>query len=227
MVRPFMNAEDRPSAGEIAEARAHDTRRGILDAAERLFAERGYSAASMREIARGAKTSQALLHHHFGTKAKLYEAVKQRFTERFDMAARMPSTANEPSPAFIVQIVRSYFSFLSQNPNLSRLASWARLEGDEAPWGASDAIWQHSGEWVQKAKSAGLIRSDVDDRFLLVVGAALVQYWVDNRSVLCRTLGIDASDATLDERYLFQALTILIQGIGAKAIGNVDVTGGQ
>jgi TetR/AcrR family transcriptional regulator len=226
MVRPFMSAEERPSAGELAEARAHDTRRGILDAAERLFAERGYSAASMREIARAAKTSQALLHHHFGTKAKLYEAVKHRFTERFDMAARMPST-EEPSPAFIVQIVRSYFQFLSQNPNLSRLASWARLEGDEAPWGASDSIWQRSGEWVKQAKSSGLIRPEIDEGLLLVVGAALVQYWVDNRATLCRVLGLDGSDETLDERYLLQALTILIHGVGAKAIGNVDVTGGK
>jgi TetR/AcrR family transcriptional regulator len=225
MLRPFMSAEDRPSAAELAEARGQDTRRGIIDAAERLFAERGYSAASMREIARAARTSQALLHHHFGTKARLYEAVKQRFTERFDMAARMPSTS-EPSPAFIVQIVRGYFQFLSQNPNLSRLASWARLEGDESPWGASDTIWQRSGEWVRQAKSSGLIRPEIDDGLLLVVGAALVQYWVDNRSTLCRVLGLDASDPALDERYLLQALTILIHGAGARAVG-IDVAGGE
>src|SRR5690606_28601796 len=151
-----------------------ETRQAILDAAEQLFAERGYAATSMRAIAGAARTSQALLHHHFGTKAQLYEAVKQRFTERFDRAQRPPDTW-EPHPGFIVSVVRGYFEFLSRNPNLSRLAQWARLEGDQSAWGASDEIWQRAREWVVQAKQAGLIRPPLDDRMLLVVGAAIVQ----------------------------------------------------
>jgi len=220
-----MTADRRPSAGELAEARAQDTRRGILDAAEQLFAQRGYAAASMREIARAAGTSQALLHHHFGTKAKLYEAVKQRFTELFDLELRVPSSP-EPNPVFIVAIVRGYFEFLSQHPNMSRLLSWARLEGDETPWGTSDTIWQRAGDWVGQAKQAGLIRAEIDDRLLLVVGAALVQYWIDNRGFLCRALGLDPGDPDLDERYLRQALTILLSGVASTALAGVDILGG-
>jgi len=207
-------AVERPTAGARAEARAEDTRQEILDAAEGMFAERGFAAASMRAIAERAHTSQALLHHHFGTKARLYEAVKQRFTDRFN--AEAPAPAEELSPAFIVTVVRGWFQFLSKNPNLSRLLAWARLEGDEQAWGASDDIWTHAGAWVAGAKRAGLVRADVDDRFLLVAGAALVQHWVDNRGFLCRALGLDPDDPTLDERYLAQVLTILLQGVGAR-----------
>jgi TetR/AcrR family transcriptional regulator len=178
------------------ESRPQDARQTILDAAEQLFAERGYAAASMRSIAEKASTSQALLHHHFGTKAKLYEAVKQRFTERFDLPARLPEAA-APSPGFIVSIVRGYFQFLSDNPNLSRLVGWARLEGDQAPWGASDAIWQRTREWVAQAKAAGLIRAEIDDRLLLVVGGAVVQY-------------------------VRQALTIMLRGVATPALAGLD-----
>src|SRR5262245_15526784 len=191
-----MTGDDRPSAGELAEARAQDTRRAILDAAEQLFAQLGYAATSMRAIARRARTSQALLHHHFGTKARLYDAVKHRFTERFDLERQVPAGA-EPTPMFIVSLVRGYFEFLSRNPNLSRLVGWARLEGDEQPWGASDEIWRRAGEWVGRAKRAGLIRPEIDDRLLLVVGAALVQHWLDNRGFLCRALGLDPDEPGL------------------------------
>lgn len=50
----------------------------ILDAAERLFALRGFDGTSMREIAQEAGVAQALLHYHFRTKEGLFEAMFQR-----------------------------------------------------------------------------------------------------------------------------------------------------
>lgn len=50
----------------------------ILDAAERLFASRGFDGTSMREIAQEAGVAQALLHYHFKTKEGLFEAMFQR-----------------------------------------------------------------------------------------------------------------------------------------------------
>jgi AcrR family transcriptional regulator len=51
----------------------------ILDAAERHFAERGFSGASVREIAADAGLkNQASLYHHFRNKRALYEAVLAR-----------------------------------------------------------------------------------------------------------------------------------------------------
>jgi AcrR family transcriptional regulator len=50
------------------------TRDAILDAARRLFAERGYDRASMRAIAAEAGVDAALVVHFFGSKAKLLTA---------------------------------------------------------------------------------------------------------------------------------------------------------
>ncbi|HWV54635.1 TetR/AcrR family transcriptional regulator [Pseudorhodoplanes sp.] len=59
-------------------AAAGDARDTILDSAERVFALHGYDGASMRMIALGAGVAQALLHYHFSTKGKLYEAMFER-----------------------------------------------------------------------------------------------------------------------------------------------------
>lgn len=50
------------------------TRARILDAAQRAFAEIGYSQAGIREIAAMAGTSSTLLIRYFGSKAGLFEA---------------------------------------------------------------------------------------------------------------------------------------------------------
>src|ERR1700730_12584459 len=51
-----------------------DLRRDILVAAQWVFTERGYAAASTREIAERAKAGEPLIFRYFGKKAKLFAA---------------------------------------------------------------------------------------------------------------------------------------------------------
>jgi AcrR family transcriptional regulator len=55
-----------------------DTRDKILDAAERLFVERGYSATSLRAIADRAGVNLAATNYHFGSKSGLLAEVFHR-----------------------------------------------------------------------------------------------------------------------------------------------------
>jgi len=56
------------------------TRRRILSAAGELFAERGFRATTMREIALRARVNLAAAHYHFGSKQDLYlEVVRAEF----------------------------------------------------------------------------------------------------------------------------------------------------
>jgi AcrR family transcriptional regulator len=58
-----------------------DTRTQILDAAERLFAERGYRGTSVRAITDLAGANLAAVAYHFGSKAELLAAVARRVIE--------------------------------------------------------------------------------------------------------------------------------------------------
>jgi len=53
----------------------------ILDAAEEVFAEQGFAAASTREIARRARVPFGALHYHWGSKEQLHEAVMARLVD--------------------------------------------------------------------------------------------------------------------------------------------------
>jgi AcrR family transcriptional regulator len=55
-----------------------DTKTRILDAAERLFAEQGFAATSLRQITRVAKANLAAVNYHFQSKDSLVEAVLRR-----------------------------------------------------------------------------------------------------------------------------------------------------
>jgi len=58
-----------------------ETRDRILDNAERLFAERGYAATSLRSIIAAARVNLAAVHYHFRSKEALLDAVLTRRIE--------------------------------------------------------------------------------------------------------------------------------------------------
>jgi AcrR family transcriptional regulator len=61
--------------------RSQPTRQRILDAAERLFAQRGFHGVSIRDITGAAGVDVALANYHFGSKQGLLESVVERRAE--------------------------------------------------------------------------------------------------------------------------------------------------
>lgn len=54
---------------------AQDTTDRLLEVARRAFAEQGFAATSLDALAADAGVTRGALHHHFGNKAGLFEAV--------------------------------------------------------------------------------------------------------------------------------------------------------
>jgi AcrR family transcriptional regulator len=83
--RPRRRAKVRGRRGE-----RDATASTILDAAEKLFAERGYMGVSVRDIGAEAGVSHALVHRYLGTKREIYQAVLLR--EESDIRAAAGDT---------------------------------------------------------------------------------------------------------------------------------------
>ena len=58
---------------------AKQTKDDILDAAELLFSEQGFTQTSMREITTRAEVNLASVNYHFGSKKNLIQAVLKRY----------------------------------------------------------------------------------------------------------------------------------------------------
>lgn len=66
-----------PGAGRRAQFSAA-TKRALVDVAERLFIEDGYTGTSLDAIVAGAEVTKGALYHHFNGKRALFEAVFER-----------------------------------------------------------------------------------------------------------------------------------------------------
>jgi TetR/AcrR family acrAB operon transcriptional repressor len=75
---------------------AAETRNGILDAAERVFSDRGVSHTSLEDVARAAGVTRGAIYWHFRNKSELFTAMVGRVTlPPEDMASRGDDPADE------------------------------------------------------------------------------------------------------------------------------------
>ena len=83
----------------------------ILEAATRLFAERGYEGASMADLAESVGLRKASLFHHFASKDALYNAVFERLVTT--LGGLILEAASSTEGTFVERLDRMTDSFVS------------------------------------------------------------------------------------------------------------------
>lgn len=120
---------------------AADTRTQILDAAEELFAARGFDGASIRAITRAAGVNVAAIHYHFGTKEEVLRGVTDRIVgplneRRFELLEQsIAESAPEPPSlgAVLDAFIRPDFETLRRlGPSAAHFVG--RIYADQTPW---------------------------------------------------------------------------------------------
>lgn len=113
----------------------------ILDAAEKVFGTHGFDGGNLRQIAKSAGVSQALLHYHHNNKEALYEAVFERRAEtiravRYQKLAAILSRSERPDLEDVLSVLfTSLDKLLSERRgnlhNYVQMLAEVTVRGDE------------------------------------------------------------------------------------------------
>jgi AcrR family transcriptional regulator len=96
------------------------SREDILRAARELFAERGYTAATIRAIAAAAGVDPALVVHFFGTKATLLaQAIEWPFDPEVEMPKLLADGRRQVGRNLVALVVRTWDEEGTRNPVLT------------------------------------------------------------------------------------------------------------
>jgi AcrR family transcriptional regulator len=79
------------------------TKNKILDAAESLFADKGFNGTSLREITSQAEVNLAAVNYHFGSKKELIKAVMSRYMNELSprLEIALTQVCEQDSPCLI------------------------------------------------------------------------------------------------------------------------------
>ncbi|MEV4053830.1 TetR family transcriptional regulator [Amycolatopsis sp. NPDC049688] len=143
-----------------------DTRTQILDAAERLFGERGFHGTSVRAITELAGANLAAVGYHFGSKAELLAAVARRVIEPINAAQNaeldrlLARTPDPPVADLVAAFVGPLFDGMP--------------DGDEGGARTSRLIMTILGDPAEEVRAwTGAAEDAVRDRYVAAFGRAL------------------------------------------------------
>jgi AcrR family transcriptional regulator len=207
-------AKSRPSparAPGAASATDADAERRILDAARRVFIQRGTAGARMQEIAEAAGVNQALLHYYFRSKDALALAVFREAAGRLFPALVRILGADLPLEERITQCVHHYIDTLREHPFLPGYViaeitfDPARIEalvgqvgGEDQRMRMREVVAQLDRELTRRAR-AGEVRRMPAAQFIANL-ASLCVFPFAARPMLTQVLGVEDWDRFLDAR---------------------------
>jgi len=154
----------------------------------RLFAERGFDATSIRDVAAEAGVSSSLVVHHFKTKARLKEATDARLISALaSMIAELPTGEG----ADVNETAGSMAEVLRDEPELMNYLRRMLVDGGDAASGVFLGIVEATVTELAAQEAAGIVRPSVDARtravFLIVndLGAIIL------RDLVEQAIGVD------------------------------------
>lgn len=114
---------------------AEQRRQQLLDVACDVFAERGFSATAMDDIAVAAGVTKPVLYQHFKSKRALYLELLDSVGEQLLAALRRATTSATSGRARVEAGFGAYYRFVMLNPNAFRLLFGASVRNN-AEFGA-------------------------------------------------------------------------------------------
>ena len=159
-----------------------DSRAAILDAAERLFAERGYAATTIKQIGAAGGVNSALLYYYFADKEQLYRAVLERLLSTLmARGGEVFSSARSPEDA-IRGLVGVQGELLVTRPHVPRLIARELVDhnaqhvtGQFAQLAAG--IFRQLCDLIEQGQRDGVMRPDLDPKFAAISTIAQVVYF--------------------------------------------------
>ncbi|HEY0825437.1 MAG TPA: TetR/AcrR family transcriptional regulator [Ramlibacter sp.] len=185
------------------------TRERLLEAATRVFLERGFDAASMDLVRAEAGVSNGSLYHHFPTKAQLADALYADVLRDFHAVLLVPVSGRASARNGVKGMVRASIDWVVQHPARARLLDRLRRTGELAGGAGEWKVANAEGiavlrAWVERKMADGELREMPFGVWVAIVFAPLValsrQWLWDDPPVVPR------KDAAALEQALWQAV---------------------
>lgn len=187
-------------------ANGRATRGRILEEATRLFADTGYEATSLRQIAQAADIDSATLKYHFGDKPNLFAEVYRLGHEAFldvldPLLTRLHNVERRDELRDMLDdFVVDMHDFIERSLPFVRLTLYRMLEDSEDVIALEEELQTVAIATLEQTFDGlierGIIRDDVDARAFVVFIVSSFSTWHVTGRVKSRWLG----DPPLDNR---------------------------
>lgn len=178
---------------------AEASRRRLLEAGVKVFSARGPAGGSISMIARKAGINRRMLYYYFGSKEGLYRASFRYAYEQLSSAELKLADMALSAEELLTKLIRHYYEFYATHPHHVRLLMWENLRQGKAArelriGSIKTPIIEALRGALDRGRREGHVRTDINERQLLISCMALSFFCFSNRYTISEALGCDLGD---------------------------------
>jgi TetR/AcrR family transcriptional regulator, regulator of autoinduction and epiphytic fitness len=126
-----------PQAREAISARRWGSREAIVEAAERLFLQRGYGSVSMDELAEAAGVARRTLYNQFASKEEIFREMLLRVSRQLE-AAFPPGIETQGDVEAVLRLIAQVILDLHKHPEYLGFLRMVVADSRQFPWIAKE-----------------------------------------------------------------------------------------
>ena len=195
------------------------TRKKLLTAARREFADSGLAGARVDEIAARAGVNKQLVYHYFGDKDALYLAVLEWVYEEIRAQERKLNLEGLPPQQAIKRLIEASFDHLAAHPDFIVLLNDENRGGARHVRGSRKLEAMHSplvsmvSAILSEGVRAGVFRKGVNPVHLYISIAGLSYFYFSNTPTLSAIFGKDLSSPTARKARRKHVVDLVMQSL--------------
>jgi AcrR family transcriptional regulator len=160
---------------------ADERRASIIEAAKRLFAQKGFHGVSIDEIVKSVGVSPAILYRHFNSKEELYESVLHEFSCTRESYVETVFDNDIGFEKVLRGMTRVFVTSIVNNPDLLKMELHSQLEGSDASREFFLNRWKSFSDYIEYNLTELQIQGKIEQ---INVRAAALMYQGMIREVL-------------------------------------------
>jgi len=191
-----------------------DTPAKLIDAAVILFAKKGFSTVTIREVAEASSANSALISYHFGGKEGLYRAVLEQQFAEVGRALLSVSTQNERPLDRIATFAWAIINLHQTNPYLLRLVN-AELSTPTPSF--KEVVKLYIGrnfeficQAIREGIEVGEIKKEIQPEYAALALAGIINFYFLAKPLEQQFVTMNSDS---DSEYGKQAIQIYLNGI--------------
>lgn len=153
-----------------------DTREALLEAARRVFAEKGYAGATVKDLAESAGVNISLVSYHFGGKEGLYQTCLESFgADRAEASERIlkAPVSREDFTLRLQLFAEDFIEFHVKNADGCKVVHRAMESIDEITCSVFKKfffrVFEALNSFIEAAKIKRLVRDEMDSEICAIL----------------------------------------------------------
>jgi AcrR family transcriptional regulator len=201
-----------------------ETRAKILDAAEQIFAERGYASTSTREIGRLAGMDKYAIYYHFKNKESLYRAVIERSFSKMTAFIDGIFPQDVVSLEELERVFEKILEYMARNSAIMKIMQRESLDCTNV--GITEIfqkyfrpLYRKGVRFSQAGKKGGVFKEEMHARQFIVSLYTMIMSYTNDGAMIGLLLGEDVLSKRMIRERKSQLAKFVMDNLTPEAAG--------